>query len=115
MASVAMQYCFPYEFMVTQVVAATTAQIVFQKAPNPCVIPNVDSNAGKVSAVWFGIWFWAFLVPEVSQQRNTGSCAIVLNILVVSIVDSSWKHAKTEFNMYTMQNIQNIQNNVKYI
>jgi hypothetical protein len=55
LASVAVQYRFPYECMVTQVVAATTSQTVDQKTPNPCAIPNVDSNAGKISAGCFGI------------------------------------------------------------
>ncbi len=55
LAIVAVQYRFPYKCMVTQVVAATTGQIVDQKTPNPCAIPNVDSNAGKVSAGRFAI------------------------------------------------------------
>jgi hypothetical protein len=41
--------------MVTQVMAAATGQTVDQKTPNPCAIPNVDSNAGKVSAGLFVI------------------------------------------------------------
>jgi hypothetical protein len=44
LASVAMEHRFPFECMVTQVVAATTGQIVDRKTPNPCAIPNVDSN-----------------------------------------------------------------------
>jgi hypothetical protein len=55
LASVPMQYRFPHECMVTQVVTSTTGQIVDEKTPNPCAIPNVDSNAGKVSAVRIGI------------------------------------------------------------
>ncbi len=90
-ASVAMQYRFPYECMVTQVVAATTGQIVDQKTPNPC------TNAGKVSAVRFGIWFPGLLVPAVSPKRKTGSGAKVLNMPIVnitSIIDSCWKYVK---------------------
>jgi hypothetical protein len=55
LASVAVQYYFPYESMVTRFVAATTGQTVEQKTPNPSAIPNVDSNAGKVSVGRFGI------------------------------------------------------------
>ncbi len=96
LASVAIQYRFPYELecMVTQIVAATTGRIVDQKTQNPCAIPKVDSNAGKVFAVQCGIWCRNLLV---SSKRNTGSGAIVLNMPVVdisSIIDSCWKYVK---------------------
>ncbi len=110
LASVAVEYCFPYESMVTQVVAATTGQTVERKTPNPCAIPNVDSNAGKVSPGRFGIWFRGLLVPAVSPKCYTGSGSIVLILPVVSIasiIDSCWKYVQMLVIVLNMKNMHN--------
>ncbi len=118
LASVAVQYRFPYECMVTQVVAATTGQTVDQKSPNPCAIPNVDSYSGKVSTGRIGLWFRGVLVPAVSSKRNTVSGAIVLIMPIVSIasiLNSCWQYVKMSVNMYNMQNLHNNIINYKYV
>ncbi len=68
LASVAMQYCLPSECMtqITQVVTAAAGQIVDQKLPKLCEIPNVNSNAGKASAGEDGIRSLRLLVPAIS-------------------------------------------------
>jgi hypothetical protein len=58
---------FPSE-CITQVVTATTGQIVDQNSPNLCAIPNIHSNACKVfvGEVSDGIRSRGLLMPVIS-------------------------------------------------
>ena len=89
-----MKNSFPLQSMVSQVVTASSRQIVCEEASNLCSVPYVNTNAWN--SAWegnaIGICSGRTLVPTVCSVGHRIACPVIVHHLVVnfvSIVNSS--------------------------